>query len=145
LFHNSHAVSNSHLPCRELYQKVLYQPEMAGRAPVKRKRSRDTHRSLPKKGSDSPAELRTICQGHPNAPLSSASLVLSFRRCLHGALFAFSSMSFTSASLKLFESTWPSSSGLLTSRPSFHIPLKMFRKTWTKLCGCASLIYTSAR
>lgn len=64
-----------------------------------------THLSLPKKGSSCPFEFFTQYQGQPNAPLSSASLVLSFNACLYSGLLAFSTISRASLSLYRFDST----------------------------------------
>lgn len=87
-----------------------------------------TYLSLPKKGSSDPSALRTQNHGHPNAPRSRASFVLSFSRCLNGALFADDNIAFASSELKCNWSVSASVSGTLTSLPFFHIASKILRK-----------------
>lgn len=104
-----------------------------------------TYLSLPKKGSSAPFALRTQNHGHPNAPRSRASFVLSFNRCLNGALFADDNIAFASSELKCDWSVSASVSDTLTSLPFFHIASKMSKKAEMNTSGCFSLIKHSAR
>ena len=103
-----------------------------------------TYLSLPKNGSSSPLEFVTQNHGHPNAPRSRASFVLSFSSCLYSALFAPSRIDLTSDGEKRFERTVARRSGLLTSTPCSHISMNRSRNVGMRSAGCWALMKPKA-